>query len=203
MPINNVKFGGNVQVWHPDLVNLYGCDIGDDTTIGAMVEIHHSFLCEGVTLGDRVFIGHGVMFCNEKYPQASRPEPWELKREGRVYVGDGAIIGSNATILPGVRIEPRATVGAGSVVVGDVPAGMTVVGNPAMPTKEYLGRALDAFSPHQLIQAVLEEQMAEGRVAEVGPTKHQCCGADLEEKIEERIQACEERQLERLKRIVR
>lgn len=143
---HNVEFGGGVQVWHPDLVNLYGCKIGSDTKIGAMVEIQkgvvvgkscvissHSFLCEGVTLGDRVFIGHGVLFCNEKYPQAKRLVPWRLTENRKVFVGDDANIGSGAIVLPGVTIGEGATVGAGAVVTKDVLPGMTVVGNPAVP----------------------------------------------------------------------
>jgi len=176
MPISDdVKLGENVTIWHPETSNLYGCDIGDDCTIGALVEIQkgvvvgrncvissHSFLCEGVTLEDGVFVGHNVAFCNEKYPQAVRRTPWKLKPENRVHVGKGAIIGSNATILPGVSIGERAIVGAGSVVTKDVPPGVPVAGNPAGP---------------------------------IGGER-KCCGANLDERIEEHL-------LRELERIVR
>jgi acetyltransferase-like isoleucine patch superfamily enzyme len=129
-------------------VNLYGCEIGDDSRIGTFVEIQkgskvgrrvkvssHTFICEGVTVEDEVFIGHGVMFINDKYPRATtedgRPQaeadwvcvPTLVKR--------GASIGSNATILCGVTIGERATIGAGSVVTHDVPDGAVVAGVPA------------------------------------------------------------------------
>ncbi len=144
--IRRVRMGCNVRYFA--FVNLYGCEIGDDCKIGAFVEIQegvrigrrckissHSFLCTGVTLGDDVFVGHGVMFTNDKHPRASidgRPvtDEWEL-RETRV--GDGASIGSNATILCGIEIGAGAMIGAGAVVTRDVPAGAVVVGNPARP----------------------------------------------------------------------
>jgi UDP-2-acetamido-3-amino-2,3-dideoxy-glucuronate N-acetyltransferase len=128
--------------------NLYGCEIGDETKIGTFVEIQkgakigarckissHSFICEGVTLEDGVFIGHGVMFVNDKRPKALNPdgslqssEDWECQR---TRVGRGASIGSGATLLGGITIGEDALVGAGSVVTKDVPAGATVAGNPA------------------------------------------------------------------------
>src|SRR3984893_7778964 len=152
MPISkNVKLGKEVRIHHPDLVNLYGCVIGDETRIGAFVEIQvgakigsrckissHTFICEGVTIEDEVFIGHGVMFTNDKYPRATtadgRPQgadDWEV---GPTRVGRRASIGSNATILCGVTIGAGATVGAGAVVTRDVPAGAIVAGVPARVT---------------------------------------------------------------------
>lgn len=135
------------------LVNLYGCEIGDDTRIGCFVEIQkgvrvgrrckvssHSFLCEGVTLEDEVFIGHGVMFVNDLHPRATKPdgamrtdEDWTCEP---TLVMKGASIGSGATILGGLVIGEHSMVGAGSVVTRDVPAGATVVGNPARILRE-------------------------------------------------------------------
>jgi len=142
----DVKLGQRVKIFA--FTNLYGCQIGDDVKIGTFVEIQkgarvgnrckissHSFLCEGVTLEDEVFIGHGVMFINDRFPRATTAEgapqtdadwnciPTIVKR--------GASIGSNATILCGVEIGEGATVGAGSVVTRDVPPGAVVAGNPA------------------------------------------------------------------------
>ncbi|MET4120425.1 acetyltransferase-like isoleucine patch superfamily enzyme [Bradyrhizobium sp. JR4.1] len=149
MPIaQDVVLGGNVRILHPDLVNLYGCAIGDESRIGTFVEIQagakvgarckissHSFICEGVTIEDEVFVGHGVMFTNDKHPKATtadgRPQQasdWTLQR---TRVGRGASIGSNSTILCGVTIGERASVGAGAVVTRDVPPGAVVAGVPA------------------------------------------------------------------------
>lgn len=149
MPISNdVKLGENVRIVHPQLVNLYGCTIGDDTKIGTFVEIQknvtignrckvssHSFLCEGVILEDEVFVGHGVMFTNDVYPRATN-EDGSLKTDSDWHVVEthakfGASIGSNATILPGVTIGKKAIVGAGAVVTSDVPDYAIVVGVPA------------------------------------------------------------------------
>lgn len=133
-------------------INLYGCDIGDETKIGPFVEIQrgakigkrckigsHSFICDGVEIEDSVFLGHGVMFINDNHPRATtlegeleKPEDWE-NRKVHTVVKKGASIGSNATILGGVTIGEGATVGAGAVVTKDVPPGVTVVGNPARP----------------------------------------------------------------------
>ncbi|MBD2493024.1 acyltransferase [Nostoc sp. FACHB-280] len=149
MPINDdVKLGKNVKIFHTNLVNLYGCEIGDETKIGAFVEIQkdvmigsrckissHSFLCEGVVLENEVFIGHGVMFTNDIYPRATN-EDGSLKTGDdwcvvKTLVKQCASIGSNATILPGVTIGKKAIVGAGAVVNHDVPDYAIVVGVPA------------------------------------------------------------------------
>lgn len=149
MPITkDVKLGRDVRIFHPDLVNLYGCSIGDETRIGTFVEVQigaqigarckissHSFICEGVTIEDEVFIGHGVMFTNDKYPRATtddgRPQGGDDWAVVVTHVGKRASIGSNATILCGVVIGAGAIVGAGAVVTKDVPAGAVVAGVPA------------------------------------------------------------------------
>lgn len=142
----DVRLGEGVKVFA--FVNLYGCDIGDESKIGAFVEIQkgasvgrrvkissHTFICEGVTIEDEVFIGHGVTFINDKYPRSTTGDG-DLKSDANwtctpTLVKRGASIGSNATILCGVTIGERAMVGAGSVVTKDVPPGTVVVGNPA------------------------------------------------------------------------
>lgn len=149
MIASSVTLGRDVVIHHPDLVNLYGCKIGDGTRIGTFVEIQknaevgrackissHSFICEGVTIEDGVFIGHGVMFTNDVHPQAVGSDGQHLK-DGEwivvpTLVRSGAAIGSNATILPGLIIGTKACVGAGAVVTRDVPDGATVVGVPAV-----------------------------------------------------------------------
>src|SRR5213082_527210 len=141
----DVRLGHDVVIHH--FVNLYGCEIGDGTRIGSFVEIQknshvgrncrissHSFVCEGVTIEDEVFIGHGVTFINDKVPRATNPDG-ELQTEEDwqpvpTIVRRGASIGSAATILCGVTIGERAVVGAGAVVTKDVPADVTVTGNP-------------------------------------------------------------------------
>jgi dTDP-4-amino-4,6-dideoxygalactose transaminase/acetyltransferase-like isoleucine patch superfamily enzyme len=143
---DDVKLGENVRL--AKFVNLYGCEIGSETKIGAFVEIQknaivgrrckissHSFICEGVTIEDNVFVGHGVMFINDSYPRATTTAG-ELQTEAdwhveRTFVGKGASIGSNATILCNVTIGANAIVGAGSVVCKDVPENAVVAGNPA------------------------------------------------------------------------
>jgi len=143
---SNVKLGRDVKL--SKFINLYGCEIGDETKIGAFVEIQknakigkrckissHTFVCEGVTIEDNVFVGHGVVFINDSYPRATTAEG-ELKTEAdwkveRTVVGRGASIGSGATILANLRIGENAIVGAGSVVTRDVPANGIVAGNPA------------------------------------------------------------------------
>jgi acetyltransferase-like isoleucine patch superfamily enzyme len=142
----DVKLGRNVRIY--GFTNLYGCEIGDDTKIGTFVEIQkgakvgrrckissHTFICEGVTIEDEVFVGHGVMFTNDLFPSATT-------KDGRLQtdadwkciptlVKRGAAIGSNATILCGITIGENAMIGAGSVVTKDVPPGAVVCGNPA------------------------------------------------------------------------
>ena len=148
MPVApDVVLGDRVVVFHPALVNLYGCRIGDDTKIGTFVEIQknavvgrrckissHSFICEGVTIEDDVFVGHGVMFINDRRPRASaggRPQTGDDWTVIPTYVRRGASIGSGATILCGVTIGEDALIGAGAVVTHDVAAAETVVGVPA------------------------------------------------------------------------
>lgn len=156
---NDVKLGCNVKIFHPNLVNLYGCAIGDETKIGTFVEIQkdvtvgsrckissHSFLCEGVVLEDEVFIGHGVMFTNDLYPRATN-EDGSLKTDVdwnvvKTQVKRCASIGSNATILAGITIGEKAIVGAGAVVTRDVPAYAIVGGVPA----RVMGDVRDRYS---------------------------------------------------------
>jgi len=155
MPIaKDVRLGRDVRIFHPDLVNLYGCSVGDETRLGTFVEVQvgasigarckissHTFICEGVSIEDEVFIGHGVMFTNDKYPRATidgrpqGPADWTVEP---TRVGKGASIGSNATILCGISIGDGATVGAGAVVTRDVPASAVVAGVPAriMPASD-------------------------------------------------------------------
>jgi UDP-2-acetamido-3-amino-2,3-dideoxy-glucuronate N-acetyltransferase len=149
MPIDpSAEIAPDAVIRQPALVNLYGCRVGARTRIGAFVEIQkgavigerckissHSFICEGVLIEDEVFIGHGVMFINDRYPRAttSSGEPkgdkdWQLQP---IRVGRGASIGSNASILAGVTIGERSLVAAGAVVTADVPPGVIVAGVPA------------------------------------------------------------------------
>jgi len=142
----DVKLGQGVKLGR--FINLYGCAIGDETKIGAFVEIQknatvgkrckissHTFICEGVTIEDHVFIGHGVTFVNDSFPRATTPDgelqtgsDWKVET---TLIKKGASIGSGATILSNVTIGERAIVGAGAVVTRDVPANAIVVGNPA------------------------------------------------------------------------
>lgn len=150
----DVRLGEGVELYA--FVNLYGCEIGPETRIGCFVEVQknavigarckissHSFICEGVTLEDEVFIGHGVMFTNDKHPRATGPDgqlksasDWECQR---TLVKRGASIGSGSTLLCGIVIGEYAMVGAGSVVTSDVPPHATVAGNPARPLKDLKG----------------------------------------------------------------
>ena len=142
----DVKLGKDVKIY--DFVNLYGCEIGDESKIGTFVEIQrgvrigrrvkissHTFICEGVQIEDQVFVGHGVTFINDKYPRATTSSgELQSDRDWTVVptvVRRGASIGSGSTILCGVEIGERAIVGAGSVVTRNVPAGAIVAGNPA------------------------------------------------------------------------
>jgi acetyltransferase-like isoleucine patch superfamily enzyme len=148
MPVTNVTLGRDVRIFQPDLVNLYGCSIGDETRIGPFVEIQkgavigarckissHSFLCDGVVIEDEVFVGHGVMFINDIEPRAANADgslqteaDWTL---APVRICKGASLGSGCLIMGGVTVGAGALVGAGAVVTRDVPAGAVVAGVPA------------------------------------------------------------------------
>ncbi len=147
----DVRLGRDVKL--SKFINLYGCTVGDETKIGAFVEIQknavigkrckissHTFVCEGVTIEDRVFVGHGVVFINDLYPRAATDSgalqteaDWSVRP---TVVRQGASIGSGATILCNVTIGENAIVGAGSVVTRDVPANTVVAGNPARPRRK-------------------------------------------------------------------
>ena len=149
MPIdNNVELGQDIKIAHPSLVNLYECKIGDETKIGTFVEIQknstigarckissHTFICEGVVIEDEVFVGHGVMFTNDRFPRASNADgSLQTEADWKVevtYVKRTASIGSNATVICGVTIGVGAMVGAGAVVTRDVPDFAVVTGVPA------------------------------------------------------------------------
>jgi acetyltransferase-like isoleucine patch superfamily enzyme len=153
---DDVKLGEDVRL--SKFINLYGCEIGDETKIGAFVEIQknasigrrckissHSFICEGVAIEDQVFIGHGVMFTNDSYPRATNADgilqaeaDWTVER---TTIKRGASIGSGATILSNITVGENAIVGAGSVVTGDVPPNAIVAGNPARLLR-YIGETL-------------------------------------------------------------
>jgi acetyltransferase-like isoleucine patch superfamily enzyme len=149
MPVtDDVKLGKDVRIFHPDLVNLYGCEIGEEATIGPFIEIQrgvkvgsrckissHSFICEGVRIEDEVFIGHGVMFINDLYPRSTNTdgslqtgEDWNMVE---TLICKGASIGSNATILGGITIGEYAIIGAGAVVTRDIPKYAIAAGVPA------------------------------------------------------------------------
>lgn len=149
--INNVKLGNNVKIF--DFVNLYGCSIDDNSKIGTFVEIQknatigknckistHTFICEGVHIGDGVFVGHNVTFINDKYPRSVNADgsmqteaDWHVEE---TFVKKGASIGSSATILCGVTIGENAIVGAGAVITKDVPPNTVVAGVPAKIVKK-------------------------------------------------------------------
>lgn len=149
MPIaESVRLGQDVNIFHPALVNLYGCSVGEGSKIGAFVEIQknasvgarckissHTFICEGVVIEDEVFVGHGVMFTNDRFPRATNPDgspqseaDWTVEP---TIVRKAASIGSNATIVAGVTIGIGAMVGAGAVVTKSVPDHAIVAGVPA------------------------------------------------------------------------
>ena len=145
---SNVVLGSGVTIFQPDLVNLYGCTIGAETKVGAFVEIQknasigerckissHTFICEGVTIEDECFVGHGVMFTNDVYPQAvnadGSPQTETDWKVIKTIVKKRASIGSNATILAGITIGEGALIGAGAVVTRDVPNFAIVAGVPA------------------------------------------------------------------------
>jgi acetyltransferase-like isoleucine patch superfamily enzyme len=149
----DVKLGKNVKL--AQFVNLYGCEIGDETKIGAFVEIQknarvgvrckissHTFVCEGVTIEDNVFVGHNVAFINDTYPRATTPDGGlQTERDWKVdptLIKKGASIGSGSTILCNVTVGENAIVGAGSVVTKSVPANMVVAGNPARVLRSVL-----------------------------------------------------------------
>ena len=155
----DVRFGKGVRLF--GFVNLYGCEIGDDVKIGTFVEIQkgakignrckissHTFICEGVTLENEVFVGHGVTFINDRFPRATN-EQGSLQTDADwkcvpTLVKRGAAIGSGSTLLCGITIGERATVGAGSVVTKNVPAGAIVAGNPARVMKSSHGKSTSA-----------------------------------------------------------
>ncbi len=173
----DVKLGRNVRL--SGFVNLYGCEIGDETKVGAFVEVQkgasigprckissHTFICEGVTIEEGVFIGHNVTFINDRYPRATNAEG-ELQNEAdwhcqRTLVKRGASIGSGATLLGGVTIGENATVGAGSLVTKDVPANTVVAGNPARPLcgAKARGRRVPISSVSRLQPARLRTALA-------------------------------------------
>jgi len=156
---SDVKLGSGVRL--SKFINLYGCEVGDETKIGAFVEIQknakigcrckissHTFICEGVTIEDNVFVGHGVVFINDSYPRATTgggqlqtEQDWAVER---TLVKQGASIGSGATILSKITIGENAIVGAGSVVTKDVPANTIVAGNPARMLRGIIAEAKGA-----------------------------------------------------------
>ncbi len=163
MITSDVQLGDGVEIRHPELVNLYGCDIGESTKIGTFVEIQrgarvgrrckissHAFICSGVTIEDGVFVGHGVMFTNDPYPRATT-DRGDLQsahdwRQIDTRICEGASIGSNATILAGITVGARAIVGAGAVVTRSVPPDAIVAGVPARVVGDVRHAASDRTS---------------------------------------------------------
>ena len=149
---DDVKLGQNVKL--SKFINMYGCSIGDNTKVGAFVEVQknahiganckissHTFICEGVTIEDEVFVGHSVVFINDSYPRATTDGMLQTEADWsveRTHVKRGASIGSNCTILANVTIGEKAIIGAGSVVTKDVPANTIVAGNPARPIRKLI-----------------------------------------------------------------
>jgi acetyltransferase-like isoleucine patch superfamily enzyme len=174
----DVKLGENVKIHN--FVNLYGCEIGDESKIGAFVEVQknarigkhckissHTFICEGVTIEDHVFVGHSVVFINDTYPRATNSngelkseEDWKVEP---ILVKKGASIGSNSTILSNVTIGENAIIGAGSVVTKDVPPNMIVAGNPAR-----LFRPIDFLSQTDLTEQYVLYEFLKERIKEKG-----------------------------------
>ncbi len=173
MPISDsVKLQGKVTIHHPGLVNLYGCEVGDGSRIGAFVEIQkgavigerckissHTFVCEGVTIEDECFIGHGVMFTNDRFPRATNPDgsaqtdaDWTLEL---TRVKRQASIGSGATIVCGITIGQGALIAAGAVVTKDVPDFAVVAGCPAKMVGNV--RTMAATKKAQTVNGVAEE----------------------------------------------
>lgn len=152
MIADSVELGKDVVIHQPDLVNLYGCRIDDETRIGAFVEIQkgvsvgarckvssHTFICEGVTIEDEVFIGHGVMFINDKVPRATVGGILQTEADWEIIstrIQRGASLGSGAIVMCGVTVGENAVVGAGAVVTRDVPPKATVIGVPARTVGE-------------------------------------------------------------------
>ena len=159
---DNVKMGENVRL--SKFINMYGCEIGDETKVGAFVEIQknasvgrcckissHTFICEGVLIEDNVFIGHGVMFINDSYPRATTSDgnlqteaDWKVER---TVIKKGASVGSGATILSNIHIGENAIVGAGSVVTKNVPPNSIVAGNPARILR-YIEQPVEGYNVH-------------------------------------------------------
>ena len=159
---DDVKLGANVRLSR--FINLYGCEVGDETKVGAFVEIQknaivgrrckissHTFICEGVVIEDNVFVGHGVMFINDSYPRATTSDgslqteaDWRVER---TVIKKGASIGSGATILSNINIGENAIVGAGSVVTKSVPPNSIVAGNPARILR-YIEQPVEGYDVH-------------------------------------------------------
>jgi len=153
----DVKLGQDVKL--SKFVNLYGCEVGDESKIGAFVEIQknatvgkrckissHTFICEGVTIEDNVFIGHGVMFINDMFPRATTDGQLQTEADWKVertVIKKGASLGTGVTVLANVTVGENAIVGAGSVVTKDVPANSIVVGNPAKVVR-YIDKSMEA-----------------------------------------------------------
>lgn len=177
MPISDsVKLKGKVTIFHPTLVNLYGCEVGDGSRIGAFVEIQkgafigerckissHTFICEGVTIEDECFIGHGVMFTNDRFPRATNPDgtpqtdaDWKLEL---TRVKRQVSIGSGATIICGITIGEGALVAAGAVVTRDVPDFAIVAGCPARVVGDI--REMSATAKNNTVNAVAEKAVGQ------------------------------------------